>query len=368
MSLIAVYLQQHLPVEEVPPMARSFASCFVLPIIIATRIWAAASEKLADGFAWRRLKSVAGMLVVLLCLWGFGLELCAAQAPSMPPVKPSDPPTTWWPDPSTGLMWTGQSSIIMGRKGEMNLGEANSYCASLTLAGAKGWRLPALNEMRSAEYFYPVTYTDQQGIQQTYDVLAMKGGISTAQLTHIWTTTQADDRTVWSVFMGPPDVFGMVFKGQVKAMLNPSRNEAHERASKVTDKNYALCVRPMEADLASLAKDAEVNIPVPDLLTLKANVPLNKARQAFIAGRYPEAIVQAQNALQVKPEWADAYWAIGISYGMQNQWEAAISNLKSALKIDKNYDAAKDALDWAQKSQKNQPKGKKVKAKPPEWK
>ncbi|MGC2479629.1 MAG: tetratricopeptide repeat protein, partial [Candidatus Sulfotelmatobacter sp.] len=59
-----------------------------------------------------------------------------------------------------------------------------------------------------------------------------------------------------------------------------------------------------------------VSSPVPDLATLKPYVPLNKARLAYQAGQYQESINQAKNALWLKPDFASAYWAMGISYGM----------------------------------------------------
>ena len=108
-------------------------------------------------------------------------------------------------------------------------------------------------------------------------------------------------------------VVRVLFKAQVKAALNPDRNEAHERVYKASGHNAALCVRKIDADLLQLAQDARISHPVPDLLTLKANVPLNTAQRSFQAGRYGDAIAQSQAALAIKPELADAYWAIGIS-------------------------------------------------------
>jgi tetratricopeptide (TPR) repeat protein len=127
-------------------------------------------------------------------------------------------------------------------------------------------------------------------------------------------------------------------------------------------------VRSIDTDLLQIAKDAQVSQPVRDLLTLKANVPLNKARQAFQARDYQAAIAQAQSALAIKPDLAPAYWGIGISYGSLGQWDQAISNLESALRIDKGYGDAKDSLQWAKDNQKAPKHGKAAKDKPPLWK
>jgi hypothetical protein len=239
--------------------------------------------------------------------------------------------------------------------------DAGSYCSSLTLGGFSGWRLPTLDEMRGAEYFFPVTETDKNGFDQTTTYLGMRGGISISYGTHVWTSTPSSDQQYMSVFMGPPDMIGIFFKSK-------QTPNGHERISKVSDRNAVLCVRPIDTDLLQIARDAQVSLPVPDLLTLKATVPLNKAHQAFQARDYQAAIVQAQSALAIKPDVAPAYWGIGISYGSLGQWDQAISNLESALKIDKNYDDAKTALKWAKDNQKAAKQGKATKDKPPSWK
>jgi tetratricopeptide (TPR) repeat protein len=263
-------------------------------------------------------------------------------------------------------MWTGQSSS--GLRAAMNWDDARAYCSALTLGSFSMWRLPTLDEMRSEEYLYPVTNTDKDGSSQTVDYLGFKGNVRTAQETRIWTSSMAGSEQYVSVFMGPPDVFGILFKGQLKAALNPDRSEAHERVSKVSDRNAVLCVRAIDADLLQIAHDAQVSHPIPDILTLKASVPLNLARSSFRAGRYQDAIAQSQAALAIKPDFADAFWGIGISNGMLGQWDEAISNFETALKIDKNDGDAKDSLQWAKDSQKAVKQGKIAKAKPPIWK
>jgi hypothetical protein len=239
--------------------------------------------------------------------------------------------------------------------------DADKYCSSLALGGFSGWRLPTFDEIRGAEYFFPVTETDKNGFDQTTDYLGMKGGISISYNTHVWTSTPSDNQQYISVFMGPPDLFGILFKS--KQMV-----DGHERISKASDRNAVLCVRTIDPDLLQIAKDAQVSQPIPDLLTLKANVPLNKARQAFQTRDYQRAIAQAQSALAIKPDLAPAYWGIGIAYGNLGQWDQAISNLESALKIDKGYGDAKDSLQWAKDNQKAAKHGKPAKDKPPLWK
>jgi hypothetical protein len=72
-------------------------------------------------------------------------------------------PTTWWPDPSTGVMWAGQvhgnphpnpkdqfACCILGASNGLSWQQANDYCASLRLAGFANWRLPSLDEVKAA--------------------------------------------------------------------------------------------------------------------------------------------------------------------------------------------------------------------------
>jgi tetratricopeptide (TPR) repeat protein len=123
----------------------------------------------------------------------------------------------------------------------------------------------------------------------------------------------------------------------------------------------------MEDDLLQLAKDAQVKVTVPDVLTLKAWVPLTKAKFAYQLGQFQDAIKQAESSLAIKPDFATADWAIGISYGRLGQWDLAVANLKAALKIDKNNDDFKSAVKWANEGQRAAKSGKAPKAPPPLW-
>ena len=128
-----------------------------------------------------------------------------------------------------------------------------------------------------------------------------------------------------------------------------------------------ICVRSMTPDLLEAAKAAEVYLPVPDLQTLETFIPLNKARLAYQAGNYQESIAQAQIAISLKADPATAYRGIAISYGMLGHWDQAISNLQSALKIDKDYRDAETALKWANDGLKAAKKGKQPKEPSPKW-
>ena len=293
--------------------------------------------------------------LALLCLTVSVTQCCRAQ-------EWTKDPTTWWPDPSTGLMWTGQMHAsphwdpdlmmargFLGRNG-LSWYQARDYCSSLQLAGFAGWRVPTLEEAKA------VTEVRRIGdccSKDFTDFLFLKGSISTfsKDLTDvfIWTSTpsQSDPNSAWA-FAIPWNQF----------FTKPVTNQ----------EPGVICVRPMEPDLLQTAKAAEVNHPVPDIQTLQTFIPLNKARLAYQAGNYQESIAQAQIAISLKADPATANWGIGISYGRLGQWDQAIANLQTALSIDKNSNEAKTALKWAKDGQKAAKHDKTAKDKPPVWK
>jgi hypothetical protein len=316
-------------------------------------------------------KSSVTAVLAFLCLTVFRTQCCPAQ-------EWTKDPTTWWPDPSTGLMWTGQMHasphwdpklmMAQGFLGQNGLSwyQARDYCSSLQLAGSTGWRLPTLEEVNavtvvrkivsccSSHFGEPKAIAEPEiGFESMpTDFLFFKGSISTFSKdlvgVNIWTSTpsQSDPNSAWA-FAIPWDQFF------TKSLTNLEEG--------------AICVRPMEPDLLQAAKAAAVDQPVPDIQTLQTFIPLNKARLAYQAGNYQESISQAQIAVSLKADPAKAYWGTGISYGRLGQWDQAISNLQSALAIDKNYTDAETALKWAKDGLKAAKKGKQPKEPSPKW-
>jgi tetratricopeptide (TPR) repeat protein len=310
--------------------------------------------------------------LVLLCIAVFATQICQAQLPW------TKDPSNWLPDPSSGLMWAEHDYIppyhIKWRG--LKWQEASDYCSALKLDGLSGWRLPTLDEIKGIVYtrhgvvttyadFFPTTVSCPTDISKNCDIyenkttpphgqLALKVDIgSDFSNLSIWTSTPSPTDEKSALVATPQITFVPILRTESQAT----------RYSAIA----ALCVRPMEAEVLQIAKDAQVGVPVPDLQTLKANVPLTKARLAYQAGQYLESITQAQEALSIKPGLKTAPWGIGISYGQLGQWELAITNLKLALKIDKNYGEASDSLKWAKAGQKAAKKGEKPKIKGKEW-
>jgi protein O-mannosyl-transferase len=65
--------------------------------------------------------------------------------------------------------------------------------------------------------------------------------------------------------------------------------------------------------------------------------------------QYDKCIQACQQALKLKPDYADAYSNIGASYDQLKQWDKAIAACEMALKIDPNNKLAKGNLEWAKK-------------------
>ena len=360
------------------------------------------------------LKSSLSAALAFFCLTVGGTQCCQAQQE----WKKADPgwtkdATTWWPDPSTGLMWTGQihsgpstypKVAIMGRSMfwyGLNWQQANDYCASLHTGGFAGWRLPTLDEVKDAIEIIRVNplpgcpsadiaiyhgCRDQDlAPGAKYSALALRGGINLFdESMTIWTATpsQTDPKSAWTVSLEPiPNAFlSLVAITRASSLSQTHSDSAWEADLKWVDRNPlrtaemtqaymgAVCVRPMEPDLLQVAKAADPYLPVPDLQTLKNYIPLNKARLAYQAGNFQESISQAQIAISLKVDPATAYWGIGISYGRLGQWDQAISNLQSALAINQNDNDAQTAMKWAKDSQKAAKRGKRVKDQQPQWK
>ena len=349
------------------------------------------------------LKSYLCAALALLCFIRSSTQCCRAQ-------EWTKDPTTWWPDPSTGLMWTGQihagpstyPKVAVPSRSQFWIGltwqQANDYCASLHTGGFASWRLPTLDEVKDAIEIIrvnplPVCTSADIAIYHgcrdedlapgtKYSALAFRGAINLfGQSMAIWTATQSqdDDKSAWEAYLSPVPTDFITLQITTAQTSQTDSESVWEAALKSVQWNPlsteelthaymgAVCVRPMEPELLQAAKAAEVSHPVPDLQTLETFIPLNKARLAYQAGSYQESIAQAQIAISLKADPARAYWGIGISYGRLGQWDLAITNLQSAQAIDKGDGEVKTALKWAEDGQKAAKKGKQPKEPNPKW-
>lgn len=69
-------------------------------------------------------------------------------------------------------------------------------------------------------------------------------------------------------------------------------------------------------------------------------------------GQYEKCIEACNNALRLKPDYADAYSNICASYNQLKQWSKAIEACNKALQIAPEHKLAKGNLDWARNEKK----------------
>jgi tetratricopeptide (TPR) repeat protein len=83
---------------------------------------------------------------------------------------------------------------------------------------------------------------------------------------------------------------------------------------------------------------------------LKAKTPedlLNLSLTMYNLGEYEKCIEFAQAAINLKPDYADAYSNMSASYNQLKQWDKGAEAAKKALAIDPNHTYAKGNLNWA---------------------
>ncbi len=208
--------------------------------------------------------------------------------------------TTWWPDPITGLMWTG--TVHTSADGTPSRGYgfpwrvADTYCANLKLGGFYNWRLPTLDEVKAAtelrktKLWLTAPPYSHAGLD-IYKGLFFKGRTDVAGLDEapFWTSTSENGEYWW-----------------VPLDTDPERLGYFRKASPDKVNSGALCVRQMDADMAALAKSAHVDVPIATVQDLQAYVSVSEARTSFAAAQYNDSLQRAQAALQLKPNFGPA--------------------------------------------------------------
>ncbi|MEI8201959.1 MAG: hypothetical protein WCH34_03045 [Bacteroidota bacterium] len=86
--------------------------------------------------------------------------------------------------------------------------------------------------------------------------------------------------------------------------------------------------------------------------TDKATELLNQSVNSYNQGDYNECIRLNKQALDLKPEMADAWNNICASYNSMKMWKDATKACNEALRIRPDYQLAKNNLDWALKNLK----------------
>jgi tetratricopeptide (TPR) repeat protein len=75
---------------------------------------------------------------------------------------------------------------------------------------------------------------------------------------------------------------------------------------------------------------------------------LDRSLHEYQAGRYAECIAAAMRALQLRPDYAEAYNNIAAGYIKLERWDEAIRAAHEALRIKPDYQLAKNNLAWAE--------------------
>jgi tetratricopeptide (TPR) repeat protein len=75
---------------------------------------------------------------------------------------------------------------------------------------------------------------------------------------------------------------------------------------------------------------------------------LNQSVQHYQAGRFRECIDTATQAAKLNPKSAQAFNNVGICAGNLQLWDAALRNTQEAIRLDPNFQLAKNNLAWIQ--------------------
>jgi len=258
---------------------------------------------------------------------------------------PAQQPTTWWPDPNSGVMWTGTVTLP---RANLNFEQAQARCAGVTIGGYSGWRLPTLAEVDSATgsdtvYGTVVVGSGRRNVAPTDEINysdprpSSNLKFNSFSLWPIWTSTSAGQDKVYVQLWTPP--------GRTYAAGVTERGVS-------TGYAQAFCVRPMEPDLLQLAKDAHPPSPVTGIPQLKSIALLVQAEDALAQDQFSDAVSFAKQGLALDPKSIRALDDIGMASAYAGNWADALSNLQAAKTLDKYFTATTDDLKWVEGAQK----------------
>jgi len=75
---------------------------------------------------------------------------------------------------------------------------------------------------------------------------------------------------------------------------------------------------------------------------------LNESNALWRAGKFPECIAAARQALKLRPGYAEAWNNIAAAYGSMAQWDNEIDAATKAIRFKSDFQLAKNNLAWAQ--------------------
>lgn len=75
---------------------------------------------------------------------------------------------------------------------------------------------------------------------------------------------------------------------------------------------------------------------------------LNLSLEHYAAGRYPECIMAARAALELRPEYAEAFNNLAAAYASLQKWDDAIRAAREAVRLKPDFQLARNNLAWAE--------------------
>ena len=103
----------------------------------------------------------------------------------------------------------------------------------------------------------------------------------------------------------------------------------------------------------------QVKQPTRGIIRTKQDDANNHYEQGRIyqrQGRLDDAIAEFQEAISIKPNYAEAHNNLGVTYQFQNRFDEAIAEFQQAISINPNYTQAQNNLKIAQLRLARKPK------------
>jgi tetratricopeptide (TPR) repeat protein len=88
-------------------------------------------------------------------------------------------------------------------------------------------------------------------------------------------------------------------------------------------------------------------VPLPKSAAATPESHLEQSYNAYLHGQFHECITAAQDALRLRPGYADAYNNLGACSAGLGKWDEAIRNAQEALRLRPDYPLAKNNLGFA---------------------
>jgi protein O-mannosyl-transferase len=118
----------------------------------------------------------------------------------------------------------------------------------------------------------------------------------------------------------------------------------------IENERKALRIKPdftlAENNLALYTREKAAKTPTPPA-NKTAEDWLNESLNDNRAGRYEVSIRNAQQALRLRPDYAEAYNNISAGYASMHKWDEAISAARAAVYLKPDFQLAKNNLAWA---------------------